>query len=104
MSIPNKTKKWLECLLFQCECGGLNHLMQLWYDKTGDDITDGLNILMIHREPSLFKTILEWFKKRHVWFAECIISKDDCVAMRDKLDEYIKDVEKYEKKLKEKNK
>lgn len=92
--------KWCEEILFECDCGSLDHLMHFYYDKYDGDIMDGLNVFMNYRHKSFWELLKIWWKKRDYWFSECIITKEDVKELIIHLNKYLKDLEKYEQESK----
>jgi hypothetical protein len=90
MPIPNVSKDGYMHLFLSCKCGS-DEFLQLYYDT--DCPKDGISFHLVSFPYSL------WFAVKYIWkhgkflWHDLELTREDTIAMRDALNEYLKKTE-----------
>ena len=87
-----------DSLLFECNCGGY-HYLEVWYEHFNDKIIfgNGLWLNYVNRPVGFWMLLKWWWKEDRLYNGDIILSHSDIVALRDKLNKYLDESEKYER-------
>lgn len=73
-------------LLIRCRCGS-DHFLEVYDENYFDD--GGLWLHVIDRPQSMWEAMKRWWRQRSILWADIGLSREDVVALRDKLTEWL---------------
>lgn len=90
-SMPNIDQKFksirVENMLFECECNG-DHYLEVFFEPDEKDYL--LTFAFKDYPESLWSAIKWWWRGNGLWRSELLLTKEDTIKLRDKLNEHLK--------------